>query len=105
MIEGYLDSFSIFPDDKIKLFVKSIHKNINIEIIDFYKLKSVYNNKHFITEQKVPTNLSFAEGYKWKQNVTINIKLKPDLYFIKLYEKNDVYYIPLIVKNPKKSSN
>ena len=71
MIEGYLDSFSIFPYDKMKLFIKSTHKNINIEIIDFYKLKSVYNNNHFISEQKVPPNLSFAEGYKWKQNVTI----------------------------------
>ena len=103
-ILAYTKKNSFTLDENIDLYIHNYHKTkIDINIIEFFTKKIVYIDS-CSSEVQPNYELNFAEGCKWYKNKTIKLKnnLDPGLYIIKLYTKNNDFYIPIIIINKEK---
>lgn len=105
-IEGYTEFNSYYPGEDINLFVSSMTKEFNIEIVNqsinpmaVLKLKS---NKGKVQNYN---ECSFAIGCKWELSEVIKLPQETwsGYYIIKLSNKTSFFEIPLIVKSRKRS--
>lgn len=99
MLEGFINCFSFNFGDLIDLYINvDSEKDINVEIID--KGLKIYNSYKVLASPQKINKLSFAEGCKWTKSISIEVCfLKPGLYFFKLYNGTEDFFIPFIIKN------
>jgi len=113
-LEGYLDKRSYYPGDNVSVMVNQprtenvdayysdLYNNrlFNLEILDKMK-NSLLNFQNIEGKQQIYKANAFAEGCDWEEcfNFEIPNNYSSDIYFIRLYDDTDEYYIPLIIKN------
>lgn len=105
MLEGYISKTSFDYNENINIYVSSNESITNILIFDFYDKNTYYEN-NFNTKIQNVDKYDFAEGCKWDISHVINLiklNLNHGLYIIKLYNKDDDFYIPFIIKNKNKN--
>lgn len=104
---AYCIKNSYEEDEFIDIKIKSILKDIKINIYTINN-KLVYTKNFISKNQNLKNNpdiFKFANGFKWGNSISFKPNLKPNYYTIELIQKENKYYIPLIIKNKKRKND